>query len=98
MTRIIVPVHLRMLAGIQGEVHLDPKPPVSITTLLDALEEQFPELKGTLRDHGSTKRRPMIRFYASNEDLSHDPPDNPLPERIATGQEPFFIVAAIAGG
>ena len=98
MVRVVIPAHLRILANIQGELQLEPKSPVSITTILDALEAKFPNLTGTIRDHGSTKRRPMIRFYALNEDLSHDPPDTPLPEKIAAGQEPFYIIAAIAGG
>jgi len=98
MVRVVIPVHLRVLANIQGELQLEPKTPVSITTVLDALEEKHPNLTGTLRDHGTNKRRAMIRFYACNEDLSHDPPDNPLPEKVATGKEPFYIVAAIAGG
>ena len=98
MIRIVIPIHLRVLAGISGEVHLDVPAPVSIKTTLDALEAKYPNLKGTIRDHGTLKRRPMIRFYACNEDLSHDPPENPLPEKIAAGTEPLYIIAAIAGG
>jgi sulfur-carrier protein len=98
MVRVVIPVHLRVLANVQGEVQLEPRGPVTITTILDALEQEFPNLKGMLRDHGTTKRRPMIRFYACNEDVSHDSPDNPLPEKIASGKEPFYIIAAIAGG
>jgi sulfur-carrier protein len=98
MIRVVLPVHLRVLASIQGELQLAVDAPVTITRILDAIEENYPQLKGTLRDHGTTKRRPMIRFYACNEDLSHEPPDDPLPEKIATGKEPLFIIAAIPGG
>ena len=99
MIRIILPIHLRVLAKISGkEIELPVEAPVTITRILDAVEAKYPSLKGTIRDHGSTKRRPMIRFYACNEDLSHDSPDNPLPEKIASGAEPFYIIAAIAGG
>jgi len=98
MIRLVIPIHLRVLAGISGEVQLDVPAPVSIKSTLDALELKYPNLKGTIRDHGTLKRRPMIRFYACNEDLSHDPPDTPLPEKIANGTEPFYVIAAIAGG
>jgi len=98
MIRIILPIHLRTLANIQGEVQLQLDPPITTTRILNALEQKFPALTGTLRDHATLKRRPMIRFYACNQDLSHDPPDIPLPEKIACGTEPFYIIAAIAGG
>jgi hypothetical protein len=99
MIRIILPVHLRVLAGIsEKEISLPIDAPVTTTRILDAVEQRYPNLKGTIRDHGTTKRRAMIRFYACNEDLSHDSPDTPLPEKIAAGSEPFYIVAAIAGG
>jgi sulfur-carrier protein len=98
MIRILLPYHLRTLAQIQGELQLNLAPPITQRRILDALESQFPALKGTLRDHGSEKRRPMIRFFACNQDLSNDPPDQPLPEKIATGQEPLYILGAIAGG
>ena len=99
MIRIILPVHLRVLAGIsEKEISLPVEAPVTIARILDAVEQKYPNLKGTIRDHGTTKRRAMIRFYACNEDLSHDSPDTPLPEKIADGREPFYIVAAIAGG
>ena len=98
MIRILLPTHLRILAKITGEVHLDLPAPITQRTLLDALEAAHPVLRGTLRDHGSDKRRPMIRFYACQEDLSHYSPDTPLPEKVIAGQEPFLIVAAIAGG
>ena len=98
MIRVIIPTHLRVLAQVQGELQLDVSSPVTISRVLDVLESLHPSLTGTIRDHDSKKRRPMIRFYACNEDLSHDSPDNPLPEKIASGQEPLYIVAAIAGG
>jgi hypothetical protein len=99
MIRIVIPTHLRVLANLPGrEISLPVQPPITTTRILDALEAQHPNLKGTIRNHDTTKRRPMIRFYACNEDLSHDPPDNALPEKIASGQEPFYIIAAIAGG
>ena len=101
MIRVILPSHLRVLANItSGEVHLDLAVGTTPTqrALLDALEERFPNLKGTLRDHGSEKRRPMIRFFACEEDLSNESPDAPLPPRVASGEEPFVIIGAIAGG
>jgi hypothetical protein len=98
MVRIVIPIHLRVLAGISGEVQLDVPAPVTTARILDALEAKYPNLRGTIRDHGTLKRRPMIRFYALQEDLSHDPPDVPLPEKIASGQEIFYVIAAIAGG
>jgi len=99
MIRVVLPVHLRVLAGLsEKEIALPVDAPVTITRILDAVEAKYPNLTGTIRDHGTTKRRAMIRFYACNEDLSHDSPDTPLPEKIATGAEPFYIVAAIAGG
>jgi hypothetical protein len=99
MIRVILPTHLRVLANLaERELALPVDPPITITRILDALEQKCPSLKGTIRDHGTTKRRPMIRFYACNEDLSHDSPDNPLPEKIAAGQEPLYVIAAIAGG
>ena len=96
--RVTLPFHLRKLAGISGEVKLQIEGPITQRSLLDALEEKYPSLRGTIRDHDSPKRRPMIRFYACQEDLSHESPDAPLPEKVATGCEPFLIVAAIAGG
>src|SRR5215471_12380139 len=99
MIRIVIPIHLRVLAGINGsEISLPVESPISITSILNALASKYPTLKGTIRDHDTFKRRPMIRFYACNEDLSHDPPDNTLPEKIVSGQEPLYIIAAIAGG
>src|SRR4051794_36060701 len=98
MVRIVIPTHLRVLAGISGEVQLDVPAPVTQRTILDALEAKYPNLCGTIRDHDTAKRRPMIRFYALQEDLSHDSPDVPLPEKVANGQEVFYVIAAIAGG
>ena len=84
--------------SLESHSLVTPRTPEIAARILDAVEAQYPNLRGTIRDHGTTKRRPMIRFYACNEDLSHDSPDTPLPEKIATGQEPFYIIAAIAGG
>ena len=98
MIRVVLPFHLRTLAGVQGEVPLPVATPVTQRAVLDALEQRFPALKGTIRDHGSATRRPMIRFFACNEDLSHESPDAPLPDAVTTGKEPFYIVGAIAGG
>ncbi len=98
MIRVVLPFHLRTLARITGDVQLDVAPPVTQRTLIDALEAAYPMLRGTIRDHGAEKRRPMIRFYACQEDLSNDPPDTPLPDAVLSGREPFLVVAAIAGG
>ncbi|OGX27078.1 MAG: hypothetical protein A2787_04740 [Omnitrophica WOR_2 bacterium RIFCSPHIGHO2_01_FULL_48_9] len=98
MIRVILPVHLRTLARIDGEVKLEVKGPVTQCSVLDALENKYPMLAGTVRDHVTKKRRPLVRFYACEEDLSHEPPDTPLPEAVAAGKEPFLIVGAVAGG
>jgi molybdopterin synthase sulfur carrier subunit len=98
MVRVQLPFHLRTLAKITGEIQLNVPPPITQRTLLDMLEETYPVFRGTIRDHGSSRRRPMIRFYACEEDLSNESPDAPLPEPIATGQQPFLIIGAIAGG
>jgi sulfur-carrier protein len=98
MIRVALPAHLRTLARVDGEVQFDVKEPVTISSILDALEERFPPLRGTMRDHGTQKRRAMVRFFACGEDLSLDPPDNPLPDAIAKGTEPFLVIGAIAGG
>ena len=97
MIRVVLPSHLRTLAGVSGEVALDVRPPVTQRSVLDALEDRFPALRGTVRDH-SQVRRPFIRFFACQEDLSHNSPDAPLPEQVAKGEEPFLVVGAIAGG
>jgi sulfur-carrier protein len=96
--RVILPFHLRNLAKVQGEVQIEVPAPVTQRSVLDALEAQYPALCGTIRDHGTLKRRPFIRFFACEEDLSHESPDAPLPDAVADGKEPFMVVGAIAGG
>jgi sulfur-carrier protein len=98
MIRVVLPAHLRALAHISGEVHLEVDPPVTQRTVLDALETRHPTLIGTMRDHTTKRRRPFVRFYACQEDLSHESPDTALPESVADGTEPFLIVGAMAGG
>jgi molybdopterin converting factor small subunit len=98
MIRVVLPAHLRTLARVQGEVTLAVAGPVTQRTVLDALEAQYPTLRGTLRDHSTQRRRPLVRFFACQEDLSNEPPDAPLPAAVAAGAEPFLIVGAIAGG
>jgi hypothetical protein len=98
MIRIVLPMHLRTLARVSGELTVDIAGPISQRTVLDALEARYPMLRGTIRDHVTGKRRPMLRFYACQEDLSLEPPDAPLPAAVADGVEPFLIVGAIAGG
>ncbi len=99
MIRVVLPAHLRTLAGVgSAELALDVEAPVTVNSILDALETRYPMLAGTLRDHVTRQRRPFVRFFACEEDLSHDSPDAPLPEAVAAGKEPFLIVGAIAGG
>jgi hypothetical protein len=98
MIRVILPQHLRTLARVEGEVQIEVPGVVSQRSVLDALEARYPVLCGTMRDHGTLKRRPFIRFFACQEDLSHEPPDAPLPDAVATGAEPFLVIGAIAGG
>jgi molybdopterin synthase sulfur carrier subunit len=98
MIRVVLPAHLRTLARINGEVHLDITGLVTQRSVLDALEARYPMLRGTIRDHDGGPRRAFIRFFACERDLSHDPPDDPLPEAVAAGTEPYLIVAAMAGG
>jgi molybdopterin converting factor small subunit len=98
MIRVELPAHLRTLARVAGEVTLDVRGPATQRAVLDALEASYPVLKGTIRDHGSERRRAFVRFYACEQDLSHEPPDAPLPEAVARGAEPFLIVGALAGG
>jgi hypothetical protein len=98
MIRVVLPPNLRTLARVDGEVELEIKAPVSQRSVLDALETQYPMLRGTMRDHVTQVRRPMVRFFACGEDLSHELPDSPLPDAIAKGIEPFLIIGAIAGG
>jgi len=98
MIRVVLPPNLRSLARVDGEVELEVKTPVSQRSVLDAIEAKYPMLRGTIRDHITHLRRPMVRFFACGEDLSHESPDAPLPDAIATGTEPFLIIGAIAGG
>ncbi len=98
MIRVVLPPHLRRLSRAEDEVTLEVAGPVTQRSVLDALEARFPMLCGTIRDHVTQKRRPFLRFFACEEDLSHEPPDAPLPEAVASGAEPFLIVGAIAGG
>jgi molybdopterin synthase sulfur carrier subunit len=98
MIRLILPPHLRTLAGVHGDVELDVAGPVTQRSVLDALEARFPMLRGTIRDHVTLQRRAFLRFFACEEDLSHEPPDAPLPEAVALGKEPFIVIGAIAGG
>ena len=98
MIRVVLPAHLRILAKVTGEVELEIAGPVTQRSILDALEARYPPLRGTLRDYGTQKRRPFVRFFACEEDLSHESPDAPLPEAVVSGKEPFLVVGAIAGG
>ena len=98
MIRVTLPAHLRKLAHVDGEVSLEIAGQITQRSILDALEARYPMLRGTIREHGSGKRRAFVRFFACGEDLSHESPDTPLPEAIATGAQPFMIVGAIAGG
>jgi hypothetical protein len=98
MIRVVLPFHLKILARVDSEVQLDVAGPVTIKAVVDALEAKYPTLRGTIRDHGTLKRRPFIRFFACKEDLSLEPPETPLPEEIVTGKEPFLVIGAMAGG
>ncbi len=98
MIRVILPGHLKTLARVDGEVELEVEGAVTQRTVLDALEARFPMLRGTIRDHVTQQRRPFLRFFACQEDWSHEPPDAALPEAVAAGTEPFLILGAIAGG
>jgi sulfur-carrier protein len=98
MIRVVLPYHLRNLAPVGDEVQLEVGSPPTLGTVLDALEATYPALRGTIRDHTTLQRRPFVRFFACKEDLSHEPPDTPLPDAVATGAEPFMIVGAMAGG
>ena len=98
MIRVVLPAHLRTLAHVDDEVRLDVESRVTQRTVLDALEARYPMLRGTIRDPVTRQRRPFVRFFACEQDLSHDSPDAPLPDAVASGAEPFFVVGAIAGG
>lgn len=98
MIRVALPFHLRRLAGTEAEIQVEVPEPITIKAVLDALEEQYPVLRGTVRDHGTLKRRPFIRFFACKEDLSLEPPDMRLPDAVVNGEEPFLVVGAMAGG
>ena len=98
MILLVLPAHLRTLAGVKGDVELEVDGPVTRSSILDALEARYPMLRGTIRDHVAGERRPMVRFFACGEDVTHEPPDTPLSAAIASGAEPFYIIGAIAGG
>ena len=98
MIRVVLPAHLKNLARVNGEVRLDLAEPITQRRVLDALEEQYPMLCGTMRDRGTGRRRPFVRFYACQEDLANESPDEPLPDRVVKGEEPFLVVGAMAGG
>jgi sulfur-carrier protein len=98
MIRVVLPHHLRTLAKVDGEVKVEVEGPVTQSSILDSLEARYPMLRGTIRDHTTRRRRPLVRFFACSEDVTHDAPDAPLPDAVASGAEPFLIVGAIAGG
>jgi hypothetical protein len=98
MVRVILPTHLRNLAHSPAEIPLEVPPPVTTRSVLDALESRYPMLRGAIRDHDTMQRRPFLRFFACEEDLTHDPPDTPLPDAVVSGKEPFLVIGAIAGG
>ena len=98
MIQVVLPAHLRTLARIGSEVTVEVRGPVTLRSVLDALEARYPMLRGTIRDHVTLERRPFLRFFACQEDLTHDSPDAPLPEAVASGKEPLMIIGAIAGG
>ncbi len=98
MIRVVLPYHLRTLARVDGEVQVEVQSPPTLCAVLDALEARYPALRGTIRDHGTLKRRPFVRFFACKEDLSLEPPDTKLPDAVVEGTEPFLIVGAMAGG
>ena len=98
MITVVLPAHLRSLAGVQGDVQLEVNGEVTRQSILDALEARYPMLRGTIRSHVGGERRPLLRFFACGEDVTHEPADAPLPQAIASGAEPFYIIGAIAGG
>lgn len=98
MIRVVLPAHLRTLAGVRGEVGLEVEGTITQASVLDALEAKYPTLSGTIRDHTTRQRRAFVRFFACGQDLSHESPDTPLPEAVVKGAEPFLVIGAIAGG
>jgi len=98
MIRVVLPFHLRNLARVEGEVEVEVASPITVCAVIDALEAAYPALRGTIRDHGTLKRRPFVRFFACKEDLSLEPPETPLPDAVVKGEEPFLVVGAMAGG
>jgi hypothetical protein len=98
MIRVVLPAHLRTLAQVGAEVEIDVRGTVTMRSVLDAIEARYPVLQGTIRDYGTFKRRPFVRFFACEQDLSHESPDAPLPEAVVKGTEPFLVIGAIAGG
>jgi hypothetical protein len=98
MIRVVLPAHLRTLANVDREIGLDVEGPITQRSILDTIEARYPMLRGTMRDHVTHRRRPLVRFFACEEDLSNESPDVPLPEKVAAGTEPFIILGAIAGG
>ncbi len=98
MIRVVLPAHLRKLARVDGEVSVDLTGPVTQRAVLDVLEARYPALRGTIRDHTTQKRRPLVRFFACGQDVSNEPPDSALPDAVACGAEPFLVVGAMAGG
>lgn len=98
MIRVVLPFHLRNLAHVGSEVELEVAGPITQRSLLDTLERQYPMLRGAIRDHTTQQRRPFLRFFACEQDLTHEPPDSPLPEDVVSGKEPFIVLGAIAGG
>ncbi len=98
MIQVVLPAHLRTLAHVDSEISIEVAGPVTLRSVLDAIESTYPMLRGTIRDHVTQERRPFLRFFACQEDLSHESPDTPLPEAVSSGKEPFMIIGAIAGG
>jgi sulfur-carrier protein len=98
MIRVALPYHLRTLARVDGDVELEVESPITLGSVLDALEARYPMLRGTIRDHVTLQRRAFLRFFACQEDLSHEPPDTKLPDAVVRGEEPFLVIGAIAGG
>lgn len=98
MIRVVLPFHLRNLARVSGEVQFELEGPATLGAVLEAIEARYPVLRGAIRDHGTLRRRPFVRYFACKEDLSHEPPETPLPEAVAKGEEPFLVVGAMAGG